>query len=228
LPTWLCGVSHGTLGLTPMDFTTPTPSLPFRPTRAPAPADLTQPAPTAERSNALVEIFWEVNEAHFDGFLDLPLLRWNARLRSSAGRFIPGSRKWIRRSPPVIEIASYLCEESNALVFIRDTIAHEMIHYWLWVRRRLYGHTPEFYEKMTQMGVSRYNPVPRTQSYKYVYRCMYCESEFPARRKLGPLACAQCCRQHARGKYDPRFKLELARNWDPSIPLNAGDPAKTI
>jgi predicted SprT family Zn-dependent metalloprotease len=178
--------------------------------------------------SVLAGFFQEVNEAHFDGFLDPPLLSWNVRLRSSAGRFIPGSRKWIRRMPPVIEVASYLGEEPNALVLIRDTIAHEMIHYWLWVRRRPYGHTPEFYEKMNRMGVSRYNPVPRTQSYKYVYRCMHCESEFPARRKLGPLACAKCCREHARGKYDGRFKLELARKWDPSVPLNAGESAKKM
>ncbi|MDR3605778.1 MAG: SprT-like domain-containing protein [Oligoflexia bacterium] len=167
----------------------------------------------------LVGVFQEVNDKFFDNFLELPVFRWNSRLRSSAGRFIPGQRKWIQDAPPVIEVASYLLEESNAAFLIRDTVAHEMIHYWLWVRRQPYGHTPEFYEKMKLMGVSRYNPVPRTVSYKYVYRCAHCETEFPARRRLGPLACAKCCRRYGQGKYDVRFKLHLVRAWDPAVPL---------
>jgi predicted SprT family Zn-dependent metalloprotease len=176
----------------------------------------------------LADIFQDVNYAFFDGFLDQVDIRWNSRLRSSAGRFIPGHRKWLKEVPPTIEVASYLCEEQNARALIRDTIAHEMIHYWLWVRRMPYGHTTEFYAKMKLMGVSRYNPVPRTGSYKYVYRCGHCESEFPSRRKLGPLACARCCRSFGRGNYDSRFKLEFARAWDPAIPLQTGKFAKQV
>lgn len=171
-------------------------------------------------------IFEEINSRHFDSFLDAPVLRWNSRLRSSAGRFIPGSRKWLQDVPPVIEVASYLLEESNAPHLIRDTMAHEMIHYWLWVRRKPYGHTGEFLQKMREMGVSRYNPVPRVQPYKYVYRCGACSTEFPARRKLGPLACARCCRTHSGGKYDVRFKLALHRTIDQpsreSVPVHMG------
>ena len=54
----------------------------------------------------LALIFAQINERHFDGFLDLPTLQWNSRLRSSAGRFFPGSRKWLIEFPPKIEIAS--------------------------------------------------------------------------------------------------------------------------
>ncbi|MBC7693025.1 MAG: SprT family zinc-dependent metalloprotease [Methylotenera sp.] len=160
---------------------------------------------------SLSDIFEEINQEHFDGFLDPPVLRWNSRLRSSAGRFFPGSRKFFLRSPPIIEIASYLQDEEKGEALIRDTLAHEMIHYWLWVRRKPYGHTPEFWSKMTFMGVSRYNTVPRTRPYRYVYRCEHCCSEFFARRKLGPLACAKCCKLHSGGKYDIRFKLLLAQ-----------------
>jgi predicted SprT family Zn-dependent metalloprotease len=167
--------------------------------------------------------FDEINAAHFDGFLDLPTLKWNSRLRASAGRFIPGQRKPRRKSwfaplfeepelrPPVIEIASYLKTETNGEALVRDTLGHEMIHYWLWMRRRPYGHTDEFYAKMRAMGVSRYNTVPRTRPFKYIYRCGSCEREFPARRKLGVLACSKCCEAHSGGRFDARFKLELAR-----------------
>lgn len=156
---------------------------------------------------ALNVIFEEINREHFDGFLDSPALVWNSRLRSSAGRFVPGSRRWFREAPPKIEVASYLMEEEKSVALIRDTIAHEMIHYWLWVRRRPYGHTDEFYVKMEEMGVSRYNPVPRLRAPKYLYRCPACEKDFPTRRRLGVLACLECCRKETNGKFDHRFKL---------------------
>lgn len=159
----------------------------------------------------LAEIFDEINQKHFDGFLDAPTLRWNSRLRSSAGRFIPGSRKFFRRYPPVIEVASYLLEETQARDLIFDTLAHEVIHFWLWVRRKPYGHTAEFLAKMRAMGVSRYNSVPRTRPFKYLYRCTGCNKEFPAKRRLGVLACADCCKKYSDGKFDNRFKLELAQ-----------------
>ncbi len=158
---------------------------------------------------ALEKLFEEINREHFDGFLEPPVLDWNSRLRSSAGRFIPGSRKWFREAPPKIEVATYLTTEEKAEIFIRDTIAHEMIHYWLWVRRRPYGHTEEFYAKMKAMGVSRYNPVPRRHPPKYLYRCPACMRDFPARRRLGVLACLECCKKEAGGKFDHRFKLEM-------------------
>lgn len=154
-------------------------------------------------------IFQIINEKHFDGFLESPVLCLNSRLRSSAGRFIPGSRKFFREAPPKIEIASYLYEEKEAEALIRDTMAHEMIHFWLWVRRRPYGHTDEFYRKMNEMGVSRYNPVPRLRTPKYLYRCPGCSKDFPVRRRLGSLACLECCKTEAGGKFDSRFKLEL-------------------
>ena len=157
----------------------------------------------------LKDLFNVVNQKHFDGFLDVPQLLWNSRLRSSAGRFVPGSRKFWRVDPPKIEVASYLLEEENASSLVYDTVAHEVIHYWLWVRRRPYRHTPEFLAKMKEMGVLRYNPVPRLRPFKYLYRCKACQKTFPARKKLGILACAGCCKAFAQGKYDARFRLEL-------------------
>ena len=159
----------------------------------------------------LVDFFIDLNIKHFDGFLEPPTLKWNSRLRSSAGRFIPGSRKYVDLYPPKIEIASYLLEEADAAKHMYDTMAHEMIHYWLWVRRVLYGHTPEFLSKMKQMGVSRYNPVPRIRPYKYMYFCGSCEKTFPARKRLGTLACLACCKVYNKGRYDVRFKLVLSQ-----------------
>jgi predicted SprT family Zn-dependent metalloprotease len=158
---------------------------------------------------SLEAIFRELNEAHFDGFLDAPVLDWNPRLRTAAGRFIPGSRKFFREAPPKIEVASYLRDEEGAEALVRDTVAHEMIHLWLWVRRKPYGHTAEFLTKMRAMGTTRYNPVPKLRGPKYIYRCPACARDFPARRKLGVLACLDCCKKEAGGKFDRRFKLEI-------------------
>jgi predicted SprT family Zn-dependent metalloprotease len=157
----------------------------------------------------LNQLFREINQNHFEGFLDPISLQWNSRLRSCAGRFFPGSRKYFRTHPPRIEVALYLTEEENSLALIADTIAHEMIHYWLWARRKPYGHTAEFLSKMREMGVSRYNPVPRIRPYKYLYQCLSCKKDFPSRKRLGTLACAECCKKHSQGKYDARFKLVL-------------------
>ncbi|MBI2712802.1 MAG: SprT-like domain-containing protein [Bdellovibrio sp.] len=166
---------------------------------------------------ALSGFFQEVNQAHFDGFLDPPDLIWNTRLRSSAGRFVPGSRKYFMNFPPKIEIASYLMDEERAGELIRDTLAHEMIHYWLWVRKKPYGHTAEFLQKMRQMGVSRYNSVPRTRPAKYLYSCLGCKKDFPTKKRLGNLACATCCKAFSNGKYDSRFKLVLKMKFE-SVP----------
>lgn len=160
-----------------------------------------------EKTVILERLFDEINQQHFDGFLEMPRLMWNSRLRSSAGRFFANMRGF----GPAIEIASYLQEEQMSEALIRDTLAHEMIHYWLWVRRKPYGHTPDFWVKMEAMGVSRWNPVPRSRPYKYLYRCPACTGSFPARRRLGPLACAKCCQKHSRGRYDSRFALQLVR-----------------
>ncbi len=157
----------------------------------------------------LLEVFEEINRQHFDGFLTAPRLAWNSRLRSSSGRFHPGSRVYWDERPALIEIASYLLRHADAEKHIRDTMAHEMIHYWLWVRRRPYGHTDEFYAKMRLMGVSRYNPVPRLTAPKYIYACPKCGKEFPAQRVLKPVACSECCRRYARGKYSNDFRLVL-------------------
>lgn len=161
----------------------------------------------------LPSLFDALNQRWFDGFLETPALEWNTRLRASAGRFIPGKRslRWRPGRPARIELARYLLEEANSLELVNDTLGHEMIHYWLWTLGRPHGHTPDFYLKMNQMGVSRYNSVPRTRPFRYAYRCPGCAKEFFSRRRLGVLACTVCCTRHAGGRFDPRFRLVLDR-----------------
>jgi predicted SprT family Zn-dependent metalloprotease len=151
----------------------------------------------------LVGIFSDWNGRGFGDALPLPEIRWNPRLKTSAGRFIPDEETC------VIEIAAYLREEKNAEALIRDTLGHEMIHYWLFVRNQPYGHTPEFHEKMRELGVSRYNPVPKHRPFKHLYECRTCGQRIHVRKKLRLAACAACCNRHAEGRFDHRYRLKL-------------------
>lgn len=140
--------------------------------------------------------------------LPVPELKWNSRLKTSAGRFMPNRKK------STIEIASYLLDEPNAEALIRDTLGHEMIHYWLWELGRPYGHTPEFHAKMNEIGVSRYNAVPKHRPFKYCYVCSHCDQKILVRKRLEGAACAACCNLHAEGRYHQDFKLQLMENAD--------------
>lgn len=151
----------------------------------------------------LEQVFFDWNRTGFRGALPKPVIRWNPRLSTTAGRFIPDRRN------PVIEVASYLADETNAEELIRDTMGHEMIHYWLWLKRRPYGHGAEFYKKMKELGVSRYNPVPRHRPFKHCYACDVCEQKIWVRKRLKGAACAACCNQYAEGRYHSKYKLRL-------------------
>lgn len=140
----------------------------------------------------------------------MPVLNWNSRLSSTAGRFCPGSR--LRGTKPIIEVAGYLRGLGDGEQHIRDTMLHEMIHYWLWHRGRPYGHTPEFYEKMQATGAKRFNPVPKVRPVKYHYECPECRVLVPARRRLENVACFACCKSHNFGEYSKKFRLLLVAN----------------
>ena len=152
----------------------------------------------------LENLFQQLNQEHFGGALPLPRLLWNSRLRSSAGRFSPAKKN------PLIEVASYLQELPEAQKHIRDTLLHEMVHYYLWHKERPYGHTPEFHRILKRVGASRYNTVPKTTGIKYWYECRHCQKKVPARRKLGAVACLECCKKWNKGYFSARFLLEIS------------------
>ncbi len=165
----------------------------------------------------LSDIFSSLNQQHFSGELPLPKLTWNSRLRSSAGRFCPGSRNILKPRAPLIEIASYLQELDDGLLHITDTLLHEMIHYWLWIKHKPYGHTPEFHHIMKRVGARRYNPVPKLSAVKYWYECPRCLHKSPARRRLGSVACLSCCKKWNQGKYHENFRLRIAGAQAPMV-----------
>ncbi len=158
----------------------------------------------------LEEIFHQLNEKHFGSALPKPRLLWNSRLRSSAGRFCPGSRNPLKPKMPEIEVASYLSEHEDSVVHITDTLLHEMVHYYLWFQKKPYGHTPEFHQILKRVGARRYNPIPKLSPVKYWYECRQCRKKIPARRKIRTSACADCCKSYNRGYFSEKFLLVLS------------------
>lgn len=158
----------------------------------------------------LEQYFNELNQQHFSGELPAPRLLWNGRLSSSAGRFRPGSRNPIRPRAPEIEIATYLKAIEDGPLHIRDTMLHEMVHYFLWHHKKPYGHTKEFNKILKRVGARRYNTVPKQRAVKHWYRCDSCLKYIPAQRKIKPSACAACCQKFNGGAFDKRFMLRLS------------------
>lgn len=155
----------------------------------------------------LNQIFQELNLRHFQNELPIPTLNWNSRLRSTAGRFAPGSTNPFRPRAPLIEIASYLESIPEGQYHVRDTMLHEMVHYYLWFKKKPYGHTAEFHSILKRVGARRYNPVPKLSPVKHWYECPRCLIKVPARRKLSPSACAACCKKFNHGEYSSQFLL---------------------
>ncbi len=179
--------------------------------------------PIALSIRPLRVLFFEVNVRKFSCQLPTPELKWNNRLRAAAGRFTPVHFRRGKKYPSTIEISSYLVHLPNSKELIKDTMAHEMIHYLLWCKNRPYGHTPEFRRIMKTMGVSRYNPAPapsRSRN-RYIYECPGCREEYFLKRKMRrQLACAKCCKSFSHGKFHQKFKLNFKRdaNLDPRTP----------
>jgi predicted SprT family Zn-dependent metalloprotease len=145
--------------------------------------------------------------------LDLPELAgsvrvvWNSRLRTSAGRAWPG-RALIELNPA---IRPYGDDE------IRRTLLHELAHLIAHVRsgrRRIAPHGAEWRQACRDLGIPgesarhRLPLTPRRQQRRHSYRCPACGQIIRrARRLRTPAACLPCCRTHAQGRYDPRFRL---------------------
>lgn len=156
----------------------------------------------------LTPYFDRINHQHFAGLLEPVELKWNRRLSKASGRFIPLRKRMGYRLEACIELASFLAFRPDFENQIENTMGHEMIHYWLWLRGQPYGHTAEFIRKMEEMGVSRYNRVTHQSISRYRYTCPVCSVGVDSSRILkGNLACSLCCKKYNNGRYDPRFKM---------------------
>lgn len=134
-------------------------------------------------------------------------VRWHTRLRTTAGLAV-----W--REDLVLLNPRLLGFPGEAL----RTLLHELAHLAArerHPRRRLAPHGPEWREACRDLGLADETrchrlPLasPRRMERRHRYHCPACLIEVarvrPLRRRE---ACLRCCRAHAGGRYDGRFRL---------------------
>jgi predicted SprT family Zn-dependent metalloprotease len=132
---------------------------------------------------------------------------WNARMRTTAGLAYP-AKALIKLNPRICQFG-----ESEVDQTLRHELAHLLAHHRVG-RRRISPHGPEWRKACADLGLAGEKrchnlPLPRREmTRRYVYRCPACRVELrrvrPMRR---PSACLACCRKHASGRYDERFRF---------------------
>jgi predicted SprT family Zn-dependent metalloprotease len=141
----------------------------------------------------------------------VPLVRveWNRRLRTAAGR-ADYNRKLVSLNPRLREHGA---EEIDRT--LRHELAHLVAHSRA-RRRRIAPHGTEWRQACSDLGIgdeARCHTLPfpvSRRTRRLLYRCPSCAREFPRVRRIRrAVACLACCRQHNRGRFDPRFKLRL-------------------
>lgn len=134
-------------------------------------------------------------------------LRWNPRLRNTAGMAYPG-RALITLNPRLAQFGP---------VEIDRTLRHELAHLLAHDRagkRRIDPHGKEWKLACHDLGLvdekrTHDLPLPRhKQQPRHFYRCPSCGLELERVRPLRKQsACAICCRAHSRGRFDVRFRF---------------------
>lgn len=149
----------------------------------------------------------ECERLGLDGLAERVAVRWNSRMRSSAGRATwPGA---------LIELNSALGEMGEGEV--ERTFLHELAHLVAFERagrRRIQPHGREWRRACADLGIAgepashRLELPSRTLRRKWVYVCPVCRTRVErVRRMRGHTACWSCCRLHSAGEYDQRFRF---------------------
>ncbi|MFV0414933.1 MAG: SprT-like domain-containing protein [Chthoniobacterales bacterium] len=132
-------------------------------------------------------------------------VRWNPRLRTTVG-LADYRKKTIFLNPVLREISQ---EE------IDRTLRHELAHFLAQHRaklRRIPPHGKEWRQACADLGIPdepRCHHIPIEQRRippRYFYQCPNCNFILQRVRRIkGKAACIKCCREHSRGRFDPRF-----------------------
>ena len=171
------------------------------------PPKLTPPAPNAdaELTRTAARL---LREAGAEAVAAQVAVVWHSRLSSTAGLARPASAL-VLLNPRLKAFP----EE------VERTLRHELAHLLAYARsrgRRIAAHGPEWKQACVDLGIpgeSRCHtlPLPRRQVNRpHVYRCPRCDFHLrrvrpiKARRRL---ACHDCCKRHAGGRFDRRFEF---------------------
>jgi SprT protein len=144
------------------------------------------------------------------GFNERVRVKWNARLKSCAGR-ADFREKLITLNPRLHDHAHE----------IERTLLHELAHLLAQFRagrKRIAPHGKEWRAACVDLGIGdekRCHDLPfaiTERIRRFLYQCPNCRRDFPrARRVSRAIACLACCRKHNGGDFDARFRLQLIR-----------------
>ncbi|WP_339229834.1 SprT family protein [Oceanobacillus sp. FSL K6-2867] len=115
-------------------------------------------------------------------------VRFNHRLRTTGGRYIPVKR--------LIELNPKYAMEMGQNEFI-GIIKHELCHYHLHIEGKGYRHRDkDFRELLKRTGSPRFcSPLPSEEkNYKHVYRCKKCDQVYERKRRINiqKYRCGKC------------------------------------
>src|SRR5690625_3731158 len=108
-------------------------------------------------------------------------VRFNHRLRTTGGRYIPAKK--------VIELNPKYVEEMDESEFI-GIIKHELCHYHLHIEGKGYKHGDADFKNLLKLtGSPRHcKPLPsQKESYRYLYICTKCNSQYKRKRRVDVL-----------------------------------------
>ncbi len=145
-----------------------------------------------ENHQKLLLLFSELNVQYFDGILPQIDLKFSGRLKTTGGQFF-------KRPFYKIQISSRYLNMTNSWQEIRNTLGHEMVHYWLAFLGRPCGHTPEFKKKLNACGFDRYSRLTPVNA-KYIYQCTHCQTKY-YRKRRGLWSCGPCSGKRFNFKY---------------------------
>ena len=173
---------------------------------------LTKPAPKQPIPSPAENPWQEMARAIFNGIgctalADQVVVRWNTRMRSTAGMAFP-AKALVHLNPRLREFGDAEIDRT-----LRHELAHLLAHHRAG-RRRIAAHGREWRAACLALGLHDEKrchdlPLPRRKLRATLrYRCTHCGLELarvrPMRRKS---ACLTCCRAHNRGRYDDRFRF---------------------
>jgi predicted SprT family Zn-dependent metalloprotease len=134
-------------------------------------------------------------------------VRWHSRLRTTAGQAYY-AKSLVRMNPKLMRFGMEEVEKT-----LRHELAHLVARYRAG-RRQIAPHGAEWRQACRDLGLEDEKrchdlPLPRTrQRARHQYQCPHCRRHYnrvrPFRRAV---ACLECCRAHARGRYDERYRL---------------------
>jgi predicted SprT family Zn-dependent metalloprotease len=134
-------------------------------------------------------------------------VEWYSRLRTTAGQAF-FAKSLVRMNPRLVQFGM---EE------VDKTLRHELAHLVARSRagrKQIAPHGAEWRQACRELGLADEKrchdlPLPRTrQRAKHRYHCRHCRRYYdrvrPFRRAV---ACLECCRMHAHGRYEERYRL---------------------